>query len=159
MYLKTLAGLKRVHAILRRLDDDFCDPVELRADSALGVPGLLGAVRTGNVVVANALGSGVLESAAWLGFLPAHRRAAAGRKLSLPSVATWWCGERPAFEYVLAKTRKAGDQAHLSQIRSSIWCSAATSTPTARGHDCALRARPYAYVAQEHLAFSQAPVW
>ena len=57
VYLKTLTGLRRVHAILRRLDDDFCDPLELRGDSALGVPGLLQAVRAGNVLVANALGS------------------------------------------------------------------------------------------------------
>ena len=68
---------------MRRLDDDFCDPVELRADSALGVPGLLGAIRKGNVAVANALGSGVLESAAWFGFLPADRRAAHRRTLEL----------------------------------------------------------------------------
>jgi uncharacterized circularly permuted ATP-grasp superfamily protein len=62
--------LRRVHAILRRLDDDYCDPLELRGDSALGVPGLLQAVRAGNVLVANALGSGLLESAALPGFLP-----------------------------------------------------------------------------------------
>ena len=78
--LKTLGGLRRVHAILRRLDDDFCDPVELRADSALGVPGLIAVVRAGNVVVANALGSGVLESAAWMGFIPRGGGAAAGRE-------------------------------------------------------------------------------
>ena len=66
--------------IFRRLDDDFCDPVELRSDSALGVPGLLGAVRAGRVVVANALGTGVLESAAWLGFLPGVSRTAAATR-------------------------------------------------------------------------------
>ena len=82
VYLKTLAGLKRVHTILRRLDDDFCDPVELRADSALGVPGLLAAIRQGNVVAANALGSGVLESAAWLGFLPAVAERLIGERSS-----------------------------------------------------------------------------
>jgi hypothetical protein len=70
VFLKTLGGLRRVHSILRRLDDDFCDPLELRGDSALGVPGLIGALRAGRVVVSNALGTGVLESAAWLGFLP-----------------------------------------------------------------------------------------
>jgi uncharacterized circularly permuted ATP-grasp superfamily protein len=70
VYLKTLSGLRRVHAIMRRLDDDFCDPLELRTDSALGVPGLLEAVRQGRVLVANALGSGVLESPGLLGFLP-----------------------------------------------------------------------------------------
>ena len=70
VYLKTLNGLKRVHGILRRLDDDYCDPLAFRADSALGVAGLLGAVSAGNVLVANALGSGVIESAGVLGFLP-----------------------------------------------------------------------------------------
>ncbi len=102
VFLKTLSGLRRVHTILRRLDDDFCDPVELRVDSALGVPGLLTAIRKGNVAVANALGSGVLESAAWLGFLPAVAEQLIGEKLLLPSVATWWCGEPPAFESVIA---------------------------------------------------------
>ena len=102
VFLKTLSGLRRVHVILRRLDDDFCDPLELRADSALGVPGLLGAVRAGRVVLANALGSGVLESAAWLGFLPGVARVLLGESLRLPSVATWWCGERPALEYAIA---------------------------------------------------------
>src|SRR5882757_3372537 len=99
--LKTLGGLRRVHAILRRLDDDFCDPVELRADSALGVPGLIAVVRAGKVTIANALGSGVLESAAWMGFIPAVAERLLGEKLRLPSVATWWCGEKLALDYVV----------------------------------------------------------
>ena len=102
VFLKTLGGLRRVHSILRRLDDDFCDPLELRSDSALGVPGLLGALRAGRVMVANALGTGVLESAAWLGFLPPIAERLIGEKLLLPEVATWWLGEKPALEYVLA---------------------------------------------------------
>ena len=79
VYLKTLGGLEPVDVILRRLDDDFCDPLELRADSSLGVPGLVQAVRAGNVLVANALGSGVLETPALLAFLPALCRAPARR--------------------------------------------------------------------------------
>ena len=62
LYLKTLEGLKRVHVLLRRLDDEYCDPLSLRADSALGVPGLLGAARAGHVAITNALGSGVFET-------------------------------------------------------------------------------------------------
>src|SRR5277367_3543329 len=58
-------------------------------------------VRAGRVVLANALGSGVLESAAWMGFMPAAAERLLGEKLRLPSVATWWCGERPALDYVL----------------------------------------------------------
>ena len=70
VFLKTVSGLRPVHAILRRLDDDYCDPLELRSDSTLGVPGLVQAWRAGNVLVANAFGMGVLESPALLAFLP-----------------------------------------------------------------------------------------
>ncbi|MBW6191066.1 circularly permuted type 2 ATP-grasp protein, partial [Pseudomonas aeruginosa] len=102
LYLKTLGGLKRVHAVLRRLDDDFCDPLELRTDSALGIPGLLEAVRQERVLVANALGSGVLESPGLLGFLPQACRRLLGEELALPSLDTRWCGEPQALEAILA---------------------------------------------------------
>jgi len=101
LYLKTLKGLERVHGVLKRLDDEFLDPLELRADSHLGVPGLLQAVRAGNVLVANAPGSGFLESTALLGFLPALSRHLLGEELQLPALPTWWCGERAAMEAVL----------------------------------------------------------
>lgn len=159
VYLKTLAGLERVHTILRRLDDDFCDPLELRSDSTLGIPGLLGAVRARRVVIANALGSGVLESAAWMGFLPRIAERLLGEKLILPSVATWWCGERPALEYVLS---------HLDRlVIKPSWPNQRFEPVFGRNLEGEkrkrliqrLRARPYAYVAQEHLSLSQAPVW
>ena len=101
VYLKTLSGLSRVHTILRRLDDDYCDPLEFRGDSALGVPGLLQAVRAGKVLVANALGSGLLESAALPGFLPGACQKLLGETLAMPSVGTWWCGEPPALEFTI----------------------------------------------------------
>ncbi len=159
VYLKTLSGLRRVHAILRRLDDDYCDPVELRADSALGVPGLLGAVRAGRVVMANALGSGVIESAALLGFLPGVAERMLGESLKLPSVATWWCGEEPAVEYVIE---------HLDELVVKGAFPNQNFEPVF-GRDLGkaervalekrLRSRPYAYVAQERVQFSQAPSW
>jgi uncharacterized alpha-E superfamily protein len=100
LYLRTVEGLQPVHALLRRLDDDFCDPLELRPDSALGVPALVQVVRAGNVVLANALGSGFLESSAVQGFLPAISKALLGESLLLPSLATWWCGEAAAWAAV-----------------------------------------------------------
>ena len=102
VHLKTLTGLKRVHVILRRLDDDFCDPLELRAASTLGVPGLVQAWRAGHVVVANALGTGMLESPGLLSFLPAASERLLGEPLAIPSVDTWWCGEAGALERDLA---------------------------------------------------------
>lgn len=94
VWLKTLKGLEPVDVIVRRLDDDFLDPLELKADSALGIPGLMQAYRSGNVVLANAPGTGFLESAAILGFLPKICQALMGAPLAIPSIASWWCGER-----------------------------------------------------------------
>src|SRR5580692_2542470 len=159
VFLKTLGGLRRVHAILRRLDDDFCDPVELRADSALGVPGLIGVVRAGRVVMANALGSGVLESAAWMGFMPAAAERLLGEKLQLPSVATWWCGEPAALQYVLENIdRLVIKPTYPNQNFQLVF--GRDLKPEQRAELIQrLNARPHAYVAQERLAFSQAPVW
>ena len=101
VFLKTLEGLKQVDVILRRLDDSFCDPIELRSDSYLGVAGLVEAVRAGNVAVANALGSGLIETSAFMPFLPGLCRRMLGEDLKLPSAATWWCGQPRALRYVL----------------------------------------------------------
>ncbi len=159
VFLKTVAGLRRVHAILRRLDDDYCDPVELRSDSALGVAGLLGAVRAGRVQVANALGSGVLESAAWLGFLPRIAARLLGETLELPTLATWWCGEKPALDYVLAHLdRLVIKPAWPNQRFEPVFGRTLTGEARTQLID-RLQTRPHAYVAQEHLALSQAPVW
>jgi uncharacterized circularly permuted ATP-grasp superfamily protein/uncharacterized alpha-E superfamily protein len=159
VYLKTLSGLKRIHTILRRLDDDFCDPVELRVDSALGVPGLLAAVRAGKVVVANGLGSGVLESAAWLGFLPAIAEQLIGEKLRLPSVASWWCGEPPAFASVVANLSNLVIKPSFPNQKLGPVFGSELSADERNALVERMRARPHAFVAQEHLAFSQAPVW
>ncbi|MDQ3058794.1 MAG: circularly permuted type 2 ATP-grasp protein [Pseudomonadota bacterium] len=105
LYLKTLQGLEPVHGLLKRLDDEFLDPLELRSDSTLGVPGLLQVIRAGNVLVANAPGSGFLESSALLGFLPALSRHLLGETLALPSLATWWCGEQAVMRDVLSQLK------------------------------------------------------
>src|SRR3984893_8887789 len=101
VFLKTLEGLKQVDVILRRLDDSFCDPIELRSDSCLGVAGLVEAVRAGSVAVANALGSGLIETSAFMPFLQGLSLRMLGEGLKLPTVATWWCGQPQARRYVL----------------------------------------------------------
>ena len=103
LFLKTLRGLVPVHGLLKRVDDQYLDPLELRADSTLGVPGLLQAIRAGNVMVANAPGSAFLESPALLGFLPALARHILKEELLLPALPTWWCGERNAMEQALGR--------------------------------------------------------
>ncbi|WP_339490362.1 circularly permuted type 2 ATP-grasp protein [Pseudomonas sp. EL_65y_Pfl2_R95] len=159
VYLKTLAGLRRVHAILRRLDDDFCDPLELRIDSALGVPGLLDAVRQGRVLVTNALGSGVLESPGFSGFLPAISEKLLGEPLLLPSIASWWCGEPPVLDEALAKLpelliRPSFPSQNFAPVFGRSLDEAQREVLAQR-----LKSRPYAYVAQEIAQLSQAPIW
>jgi uncharacterized circularly permuted ATP-grasp superfamily protein/uncharacterized alpha-E superfamily protein len=105
LYLKTLKGLVPVHGLLKRVDDQYLDPLELRPDSTLGIPGLLQAIRAGHVLVANAPGSAFLESPALLGFLPALSRHFLDEELLLPALPTWWCGERSAMEEALPQLR------------------------------------------------------
>ncbi|HEY5751531.1 MAG TPA: circularly permuted type 2 ATP-grasp protein [Chthoniobacterales bacterium] len=101
VFIRTLQGLQRVDVIVRRVDDDYCDPLEMRDESLLGVPGLMSAVRAGAVTLANSLGSGLVQCPALGAFLPKLSERLLGEALLMPSVATWWCGQHSAHTYVL----------------------------------------------------------
>lgn len=156
--LKTTEGLKPVDVILRRTDSAFCDPLELRHDSTLGVPGLVEAVHRGTVTVANALGSGLIEAPALLAFLPALCRALLGVDLKMPSVATWWCGQPRELAYVL-------DNLPRLALRSAFFPAmpplAGATLSHAEREDLIARvkAAPEQWVAQEAVALSTAPSW
>jgi uncharacterized circularly permuted ATP-grasp superfamily protein/uncharacterized alpha-E superfamily protein len=151
LYLKTVEGLEPVHGVLRRLDDDWCDPLELRPDSALGVPGLLQAARAGSVVMANALGSAFLETPAVQGFLPGIARRLTGEDLRLPSLPTWWCGETAAWRDV------APDLA--GKILRSTFPHGGRTSQMHEANDAAIEADPDAWTVQGRLRFSRAPLW
>jgi uncharacterized circularly permuted ATP-grasp superfamily protein/uncharacterized alpha-E superfamily protein len=159
VYLKTVDGLEEVDVILRRVDDSFCDPLELRSESLLGVPGLVDAIVAGNVKVANALGSGLIETAAVMPFLPGLSRHLLGEKLKLPSVATWWCGQEYALDWVLNHLDSVVVKpAFPSRGMEPVF---GAELPHAEKSKFAekLRAYPHEYVAQEQIALSTAPVW
>ncbi|AYH42476.1 circularly permuted type 2 ATP-grasp protein [Azoarcus sp. DN11] len=158
VYLKTLGGLRRVHVILRRLDDDYTDPLELRGESSLGVPGLVEAARAGRVLVANALGSGVLESAGLLAFLPKLAERLLGEPLAMPAVASWWCGEAPALDYVVEHLAELVIKpAYPSQRMQAVFGRELDARGRAHWTE-RLRHRPHAYIGQELVQLSQAPV-
>src|SRR3954470_18585633 len=103
IHIRTVAGVNRLDVLLRRVDSNFLDPLELDASSHLGVPGLIDVLRKNGVVVANMPGSGVLEARALLGFLPSLARRLLGQDLKMPHIATWWCGQKAAREEVLSR--------------------------------------------------------
>jgi len=151
LFLKTVEGLAPVHGVLRRLDDDWCDPLELRPDSALGVPGLLQAARAGTVVMANALGSAFLESPAIQGFLPGIANRLTGRELLMPALPTWWCGEAAAWQDV-----QHGLDGKV--VRSTFPRGGRTSKVHELA-DARIEADPDAWTVQGRLRFSRAPIW
>ena len=159
VYLKTVSGLEPVDVILRRVDDGFCDPLELRGDSLLGVPGLVDAIVAGNVTIANALGSGLIESAAIMPFLPGLAKHLLGAELILPSVATWWCGQPRALDWVLnhlesVVVKPAFPSRGMEPVFGSELPEREKTALIER-----LLAFPHEYVAQEQVALSTAPVW
>lgn len=103
LFLKTIEGLRQVNVLLRRVDSEWCDPLELRHDSLLGVPGMLQAVRNGNLAISNFPGCAIAESPAMLAFLPSLCEYLTGEKLLLPSIATWWCGQKAEYDFVMDK--------------------------------------------------------
>ncbi len=163
VFLKTMYGLERVHAILRRLDDDYCDPLELRADSALGIPGLLQSVRAGQVLVANSMGSGFLESPAIAGFLPAISQRLYNEKLLMPSLAGWWCGEAAAMAQALPQLdRMVVKPTFPTRARRQGWATEVAGRLNARQRQHlagAIRAAPDEYTLQEYLPMSELAVW
>ena len=157
VWLKSLDGLRPVDIILRRVDDTFCDPLELRQDSRLGVAGLLEVIRQGNVIVINPPGTGVLENPGLMPFLPSMAKRLMGEDLRLPSVATWWCGESKQREYVLANLEKLVIKTiHRQQSERPLF-----GTQLSRAELDTLRnqinANPHLYVGQEHVHLSTTP--
>lgn len=162
--LRTVAGLEPIDVLLRRIDADYADPLELHPGSRLGVPGLVEAVRAGRVVIANALGSGLVEAPALTGYLPGLARRLLGEDLRLPNVATWWCGEPAARAHVV------GDLGNLvlapafgrslpGILESEGILGAKLSAAERERFLAKLERRGIDFVGREPLRLSTAPVW
>jgi uncharacterized circularly permuted ATP-grasp superfamily protein/uncharacterized alpha-E superfamily protein len=156
VFLKTIAGLRQVHGIMRHLNEDFCDPLERRADSALGVPGLVQAWRAGRVLIANAFGTGVLESPALRGFLPGACERLLGEPLATPSIGAWWCGDQAALDEASARLTTGLVKPAFPDARMEP-----EAFRDRRGLADLVAARQdnEGYVVEESLPLSHAPVW
>jgi uncharacterized circularly permuted ATP-grasp superfamily protein/uncharacterized alpha-E superfamily protein len=157
VWLKSLEGLQQVDVILRRLDDAYCDPLELREDSRLGVTGLVQAARLGQVAMANPIGSAILENPGLLPFLPGMARYFLGEELLLPSVATWWCGQDRELNFVLENL----DKLVIKTIHRTRGYRAIFGAQLSTAELADLRRRilhqPHMYIGQEMVSSSTAP--
>ncbi|MBD8909480.1 circularly permuted type 2 ATP-grasp protein [Methylorubrum zatmanii] len=162
LHVRTIAGLKRTDAVWRRIDADYLDPMELRADSRLGVPGILQVLRRGGAVVGNMPGSGVLESSALGPYLPAIARRLTGEELRLTGPRTWWCGEPDNLAHVLDNldhlTLRPAATPVRGPERDAMLAGPALDAARARAVE-ALRERPFDWVAQETAPLSTMPAW
>lgn len=159
VFLKTLEGLQRVDVIIRRVDDTWCDPLELRGDSILGVPGLVEAARAGNVAISNALGTGAVETTAILAFLPALARHLLKEELRIPNVATWWCGQDSERNYALWALNSLVTKRAFVGGHGEPSFGRRLGIPELEDLAARIRGNPHAYVTQESVALSTAPVW
>jgi uncharacterized circularly permuted ATP-grasp superfamily protein/uncharacterized alpha-E superfamily protein len=157
VWMRALGQLEPVHVILRRVDAWFCDPLELKPDSRLGVPGLVEAARSGNVSIVNTLGSSVLENPALLAFLPRLGKHLLGTEPRLGSVPTWWCGDDGSRRHVLANLEqlilRPTSRAPGSAATFGWECSAAELDALRRR----IEHRPQEWVGQEPIAMASTP--
>ena len=158
VWLKTLGGLERVDVIMRRVDDIYCDPLELKAESQLGIPGLLQCVRSGNVSIANPLGSGILENPGLMSFLQPISRYFLSQDLILPTIATWWCGQQKELQYVLENIQTLViKKIHRNPTGSSSIDGASLSANELKEFKKQIKANPSLYVGQEKVEISTTP--
>lgn len=155
VWMRSIQGREPVDVLLRRVDAEFCDPLDLRGDSQLGVPGLVQAARDQAVTIVNPLGTGVLENPALLTYLPRICRELLDEELLLPSVATYWCGQRSMGSHV------------ISNLDRLIVRHTSPDAPQIHGWDLSIDARadlsaeiaanPHQWVGQEPVEASTTP--
>lgn len=164
LHVRTIAGLKRADVIWRRVDPDWCDPLEQNAASRLGVAGMFDAIRKGAVVVANMPGAGVVESRALMSLMPELSQRVLGESLKLSNMATYWCGRETDRDKVIdAFSEFAISGAFADRLpgfgeRREALGHALTDEERARLVD-AINQRGVDYVAQEPTKFSTTPAW
>ncbi len=157
LYMKSLQGLKQIDVVLRRVDDVFTDPLELREDSQLGVAGLLDVVRRKNVSLINPVGSGVVENPGLIPFMPRIAKYFLNEELILPQIASWWCGQEREKNYVLQNLSKLVVKRIDRSNRESIHFGELLSSSELENLKREIVTRPYRFVAQEKISFSTAP--
>jgi uncharacterized circularly permuted ATP-grasp superfamily protein/uncharacterized alpha-E superfamily protein len=157
VWLKSIDGLERVDVIIRRVDDEWCDPLELRQNSLLGVPGLLQVMRMGNVAVVNPPGASVVENYGMMAFMQNACKFLLDEPLQMNSVATWWCGQTKELNFVLSNLhRLIIKKANRKQGFKSLYGRQMSKEDLEKLRQMILK-NPKDFVAQEEVSLSTTP--
>ncbi len=159
LWLKNLGGLKKVDTLLRRVDDRYCDPLELKSSSKLGVAGLVDAMRQDNLNMLNPIGSSILENIGLNPFMEKVSQFFLNETLILPQIATWWCGQKKELDFVLENLNKLIikkiDRTESVQV---FFCKKMSEEEIKDLRNLLLQS-PNQYVAQEEISFSTVPYY
>jgi uncharacterized circularly permuted ATP-grasp superfamily protein/uncharacterized alpha-E superfamily protein len=159
LYLKTIGGLERVDVVYRRLDSAFIDPVTFRADSHLGVPGLLSCLRKGTVTIANALGSGLGDNRDLAAYVPKMIEFYLNETPRLPSVQTFSCRDVDVREEVFDHLDRYVIKSSTLRGLSGAWVGSELDSAAKTALIEEIRKNPGHFVAQPEIEFSTAPTW
>ena len=157
LWMKTLKQLKQVDVVLKRVDDVFMDPLELKEDSYLGVAGLLDVIREQKVTIVNPIGSGVLENSGLIPFMNTICNYFLKEDLILPQIASWWCGQEKECQYVLNNIKDLVVKRIDRSNREYIFFCEFLDANAIKKLKKDILASPYKFVAQEKISFSTAP--
>jgi uncharacterized circularly permuted ATP-grasp superfamily protein len=159
VHMRTTSGPQRVDVIYRRIDDAFLDPLAYRADSLLGVPGLLSVYRAGNVALANAMGTGVADDKSTYPYVPEMIRFYLGEEPILQNVPTWQCKRPEDLDHVLDKMHELVVKEVQSSGGYGMLVGPAASAPQIDAFRARVRENPGNYIAQPTLSLSTCPTF
>lgn len=157
LWLKSLKGLRRIDTILRRVDESYCDPLELRPDSHLGVAGLVQVLRSEGVKMLNPIGSGVLENLGLNPFMPHLSRYFLDEDLILPQISTWWCGQPQEQQFVLENLNRLIIKTIDRMGEKHTYVGKQLSEQELKALADEIRLQPHRYVGQEEIEFASCP--
>tara|TARA_R110002012_G_scaffold185125_2_gene351710 strand:- start:825 stop:2294 length:1470 start_codon:yes stop_codon:yes gene_type:complete len=157
--MRTTRGYEAIDVLYRRVDDDYLDPMTFRADSTLGVPGIMDVYRAGKITIANAPGTGIADDKAIYSYMPEIIEFYTGRKAMLENVPTWRCSEPTSLAYVLEHLHElVVKEVHGSGGYGMLVGPAATKKERTLFAE-KLKARPSNYIAQPTLSLSTVPIF
>ncbi len=157
LWLKNLNGLKRIDTLLRRVDSQYCDPLELRNDSQLGVAGLVNAIRKDNLSMINPIGVGILENIGLNPFMKNIAKYFLNEDLILPQIATWWCGQKNELDFVLENIKTLIIKKIDKTDNIEIYFGNKLSDEQINDLIVKIKKHPTYYVGQEIIDFSTSP--